>query len=76
MLILNIDLAPSQASAPHRYNAHVFVYVLEGTIEMQERGGPLTLLGPAEMFYETPQNIRQMSRNASDTEPTKFLVHI
>lgn len=76
MLILNIDLAPSQASQPHRHNAHVFVYVLEGTIEMQVRGGPLTRLGPGEMFHESPQDIHQVSRNASDTEPAKFLVHI
>lgn len=76
MLILNIDLAPSQASQPHRHNAHVFVYVLEGTIEMQVRGGPLMRLGPGEMFHESPEDIHQVSRNASDTEPAKFLVHI
>lgn len=76
MLILNVELAPSQTSAPHRHNAHVFVTVLEGTIEMQVRGGPLTRLGPGEMFHETPEDIHQVSRNASDTESAKFLVHI
>lgn len=76
MLILNVSLAPNQASTPHRHNAHVFVYVLEGTIEMQVRGGPLMRLGPGEMFHESPEDIHQVSRNASDTESAKFLVHI
>lgn len=76
MLILNVDLAPGQASTPHRHNAHVYVYVLEGTIEMQVRGGPLVRLGPGEMFHESPEDIHQVSRNASDTDSAKFLVHI
>lgn len=76
MLIVTVDLEPGQASPPHRHNAHVFVYVLEGTVEMQVRGGPLMQLGPGEMFHETPADIHQVSRNASDSEPAKFLVHI
>jgi len=59
-----------------RHNAHVFVYVLEGSIEMQVRGWLLTPLGLAEMFHETPQDIDQVSGDASDTEPAKVLVHI
>lgn len=76
MRILTVDLAPGQSSTPHRHNAHVFVYVLEGTVEMQVRGGPLMRLGPGEMFYENPDDIHQVSRNASSTEPAKFLVHM
>ena len=76
MRIVTVTLAPGQASPPHRHNAHVFVYVLEGTIEMQIRGGPLTRLGVGETFYESPDNIHEVSRNASDTEPAKFLVHM
>jgi len=76
MRILTVDLAPGQASQPHRHNAHVFVYVLEGTVEMQVRGGPLMRLGPGDMFYENPDDIHQVSRNASSSEPAKFLVHM
>lgn len=76
MLILTIDLAPGQSSAPHRHNAYVYVTVLEGNIEMQVRGGPLTRLGPGGMFFETPTDIHEVSRNASDTETAKFVVHM
>ena len=76
MRILTIDLAPGQASQPHRHNAHVFVYVIEGTVEMQVRGGPLMRLGPGETFYENPDDIHQVSRNASNTETAKFVVHM
>jgi len=76
MRILTIDLAPGQASQPHRHNAHVFVYVIEGTVEMQVRGGPLMRLGPGETFYENPDDIHQVSRNASITETAKFVVHM
>jgi len=76
MRIQTIDLAPGQASQPHRHNAHVFVYVLEGTVEMQVLGGPLMRLGPGEVFHENPDDIHQVSRNASDTEPAKFVVHM
>lgn len=76
MLVLEIDLEPGQSSPPHRHSAHVFVYVLEGEIEMQVEGGELTRLAPGEMFYENPDDIHVVSRNASDEEPAKFLVHI
>lgn len=76
MLILTVELEPGQASQPHRHNAHVFVYVLEGTVEMQVRGGPLVRLGPGETFYENPEDIHQVSRNASNTAAAKFIVHM
>ncbi|MFK7863104.1 MAG: cupin domain-containing protein [Pseudohongiellaceae bacterium] len=76
MLILTINLEPGQASQPHRHNAYVYVTVLEGNIEMQVRGGPLTLLGPGEMFFETPADIHEVSRNASSTRSAKFVVHM
>lgn len=76
MRVITIDLAPGHSSPPHRHNAHVFVYVLEGTIEMQVRGGDLTRLGPGETFYESPDNVHVVSRNASETETAKFLVHM
>ena len=76
MLILEVILAPGQASMPHRHNAHTFVYVLEGEVEMQVRGGPLLRLGPGGTFYESPADIHQVSRNASSTRPAKILVHL
>ena len=76
MLILEINLEPGQASAPHRHNAHVFVYVLEGKINMQVAGGEVVTLSPGEMFYEDPDNIHMVSENASATQPAKFLVHM
>ncbi len=76
MRIITIELAPGQASAPHRHNAWVFVYVLEGVIEMQARGGELVRLHPGDTFFESPADIHQVSRNASSTEPAKFVVHM
>ena len=77
MRVVEINLAPGQpSSAPHRHNAHVFVYVLEGRVNMQVAGGELVTLSPGEMFYENPDDIHAVSQNASDTESAKFLVHM
>lgn len=76
MVVLEIDLAPGQESSPHRHNAHVFVYVLEGTVNMQVAGGELMTLSPGDMFYENPGNIHAVSQNASNTETAKILVHM
>ena len=76
MLVVEVALEPGQTSTPHRHNAHVFVYVLEGRVTMQVAGGEPVTLSPGEMFYETPDDIHTVSRNASDTEPARFLVHI
>ncbi len=77
IVVREINLAPGQPSSPpHRHNAHVFVYVLEGRVNMQVAGGELVTLAPGEMFYENPDDIHAVSENASDTESAKFLVHI
>lgn len=76
MLVLEVTLAPGQASSPHRHNAHVFVYMLEGEVTMQVAGGEPVVLTPGQMFYENPVDIHSVSRNNSSTEPAKFLVHI
>ena len=76
LLVVEVELAPGQASNPHRHNDHEAVYVLEGVVHMQVAGGELMTLSPGEMFYETPQDIHAVSANASDTEPAKILVHI
>ena len=76
ILVSEVNVAPGQESAPHRHNAHVFVYVLEGQINMRVAGGKLVTLSPGDIFYENPNDIHSVSQNASDTESAKFLVHI
>jgi quercetin dioxygenase-like cupin family protein len=72
--MLTITLPPGHAAPPHRHHAHVFVYVLEGTVIMQVARGEQKQLGPGETFYENPTDIHTVSRNASDTKPAKILV--
>lgn len=72
--MLTVEYAPGGASPPHKHQAHTFVYVLEGTIVMQVKGGKETRLSAGETFYESPTDIHMVSRNASDTERAKFLV--
>lgn len=76
VLVLEIALAPGQTGTPHRHDAHVFVYVLEGQVNMQVEGGELVTLSPGETFYESPDDVHSVSANASDTEPARFLVYM
>jgi quercetin dioxygenase-like cupin family protein len=69
-----VEYPPGVHSKPHRHDAQVFVYVLQGTVKMQVKGGPLLTLGPGQTFYEGPNDIHWVSANASDTEPAKILV--
>ena len=73
-VMLTVEYAPGASSAEHRHNAHTFVYVLEGSVVMQVRGGQEVTLGPGQTFYESPDDIHSVSRNASSTRPAKFLV--
>ena len=72
--MVTVEYAPGGSSAEHRHNAHTFVYVLEGSVVMQVRGGQEVTIGPGETFYETPSDVHSVSRNASTTKPAKFLV--
>ena len=69
-----VEYPPGGSSAEHRHNAHTFVYVLEGSIVMQVEGGKEVTLGPGQTFYESPTDIHSVSKNASDTQPAKFVV--
>ena len=69
-----VEYAPGQSSAAHRHNASTFVYVLEGSVVMQVKGGEQMTLGPGETFFESPEDIHAVSKNASDTKPAKILV--
>lgn len=72
--MLMVEYAPGGSTDKHRHNAHTFVYVLEGSIVMQVEGGKAVTLGPGQTFYESPEDIHTVSKNASDTQPAKFLV--
>src|SRR5262245_16089761 len=73
-LMITLEYAPGGSSPIHRHNAHAFVYVLEGSIMMQVKGGKEVTLTPGQTFYESPNDVHVVSRNASITEPAKFLV--
>jgi len=73
-LMLVVDYPPGGADPVHRHDASAFVYVLEGTIVMQVKGGKEVTLKPGQTFYEGPDDIHTVGRNASQTEPAKFVV--
>jgi quercetin dioxygenase-like cupin family protein len=66
--------APGGADPIHRHDAHAFVYVLEGSVVMQVKGAEPVTLHPGQTFYEGPNDVHLVGRNASKTEPAKFLV--
>ena len=72
--VITVNYAPGAVDAIHRHNAHAVVYVLDGEVEMQVHGGTLRRLGPGEVFYESPEDVHTVSRNASKTKPAKFVV--
>ena len=72
--MITVQYAPGAVDPIHRHNAHVFVYVLQGKVIMQVRGGVQQELGPGQTFYEGPNDIHTVGRNASKTKPAKFLV--
>lgn len=73
-VMLTVTYAPGAKGSPHRHNAHTFVYVLEGSIIMQLKGKEPVTLKPGDTFYEDPNDVHLVGKNASDTEPAKFLV--
>ena len=72
--MLQVELAPGEASPVHRHNANVFVYVLAGSVVMQVKGGAAMTLQAGQTFYEAPEDVHVVGRNASQTETAKFLV--
>jgi quercetin dioxygenase-like cupin family protein len=73
-LMITVEHLPGGASHSHRHNAHAFVYVLEGSVVMQLKGGKEVTLTPGQSFYEGPGDVHLVDRNASSTQPAKFLV--
>jgi len=74
VLMITVEHAPGGSSSIHRHNAQAFVYVLEGSVVMQLKGGEQVTLTPGQTFYEGPDDVHLVDRNASTTEPAKFLV--
>jgi quercetin dioxygenase-like cupin family protein len=74
VLMLEVEYPPSGADPVHRHDAHAFVYVLEGSIVMQVKGGAEVTLTPGQTFYEGPHDVHTIGRNASTTEPARFVV--
>jgi quercetin dioxygenase-like cupin family protein len=74
VLMITVEHAPGGSNAIHRHNAQAFVYVLEGSLLMQLKGGQQVTLTPGQTFYEGPDDVHVVDRNASATQPAKFLV--
>jgi quercetin dioxygenase-like cupin family protein len=72
-LVLTVTYPPGGADEIHRHNAHAFVYVLEGSVVMQLRGAEPVTLKAGEGFYEGPNDVHIVGRNASDSQPAKFV---
>ena len=75
-LMLTVEYPPGGSDPIHRHNAHAFVYVLEGSIVMQVRGGQEVTLTPGQTYYEGPDDVHIVGRNASKTKPAKFVVFL
>jgi quercetin dioxygenase-like cupin family protein len=73
-LMITVEYPPGAADPVHRHHAHGFIYVLEGSIVMQVKGGKEVTLTPGQTFYEGPNDIHTVGRNASQTQPARFIV--
>ena len=73
-LMITVEYPPGSVDPIHRHPGHGFIYVLEGSIIMQVRGGKEVTLTPGQTFYEGPEDVHVIGRNASQTKPAKFVV--
>jgi quercetin dioxygenase-like cupin family protein len=72
-VMITVEYPPGHSDEIHRHNAYAFVYVLEGSVVMQVRGGKEVTLTPGQTFYEGPDDVHIVGRNASKTKPAKFV---
>ena len=75
-VMITVEYPPGHSDEIHRHNAYVFVYVLEGSVVMQVRGGKEMTLTPGQTFYEGRDDVHVVGRNASKTQPAKFVVFL
>ena len=73
-LMITVVYPPGGSDPVHRHNADAFVYVLEGSVVMQLKGGKPVTLTPGQTFYEGPDDVHVVGRSASSTRPAKLLV--
>lgn len=73
-LMITVNYKPGEVEVPHRHDAHCFLYVLEGEVIMGLQGGKEVTVKAGQSFYEGPNDIHTVGRNASKTKPAKFLV--
>jgi quercetin dioxygenase-like cupin family protein len=71
--MITVEFPPGGVDPIHRHNAHGFIYVLEGSVVMQVKGGKQVTLTPGQTFYEGPDDVHTVGRNASNTKPAKIL---
>jgi quercetin dioxygenase-like cupin family protein len=71
--MITVEFPPGGGDPIHRHNAHGFIYVLEGSVVMQVKGGKEVTLTPGQTFYEDPDDVHTVGRNASNTKPAKIL---
>ena len=76
LLMIIVEHAPGGSTPSHRHNAHAMLYVLEGSVVQQVKGGKEVTLTPGQTFYEGPDDIHVVDRNASKTQPAKFVVFL
>src|SRR5499425_2734359 len=76
LLVITVEHAPGGSNPVHRHNAHAMVYMLEGSVVMQVKGGKEVTLTPGQTFYEGPKDVHVVGRNASNTKPAKFVVFL
>jgi quercetin dioxygenase-like cupin family protein len=74
LVMLSIEYPPGSVDPVHRHNANALVYVVDGSIVMGLRGSKPVTLGPGQTFYEGPNDVHEIGRNASNTRPAKFIV--
>ncbi len=74
VLMITVEYPPGGKDPVHRHNAQAFVYVQEGSVVMQLKGGKEVTLTPGQTFYEGPDDVHVVGRSASATKPAKMLV--
>jgi quercetin dioxygenase-like cupin family protein len=75
-VMILVEYPPGASDPIHRHDAHAFVYVLEGSIVMQVRDAAEVTLSPGQTYYEGPNDVHVVGRNASNTRPAKFVVFL
>jgi quercetin dioxygenase-like cupin family protein len=73
-MMITVEYPPGSVDPVHRHNAHGFIYVLEGSVVMQVKGGKEVTLTPGQTYYEGPEDVHVVGRNASQTKPAKMVV--